>query len=228
MVKNYTLRAVAEIAEKNVKAILIACHSATSAAIVQVREKYQNSGKKIPVIGMEPAIKVGLKMIVNNQRENRILLLSTQLTKKGEMLFNLLRKYDVKNRVDTIVLSELVAYAEHMVFCGEEINQYFSKKILSLNLNQYGAIVLGCTHFVWYKELLQNLLPKHIKVVDGNEGTVRQLKNRLKDGGALSKRNDLPEILMHFTGKVNDVQLHTVEQEIGRPVSLTSACVSKR
>ena len=48
-------------------------------------------------------------------------------------------------------------------------------------MNKYGTIVLGCTHFVFYKNLFKKIIPDHIDVIDGNIGTVNNLKNILNN-----------------------------------------------
>ena len=62
------------------------------------------------------------------------------------------------------------------------------------------SIVLGCTHFIFYKKKLQELVPEHVEVIDGNQGTVSHLKDILteknllnKSGGTIEWKNTLED-----------------------------------
>lgn len=195
IVKNLTMKSIENIIKYDVKAIVLACNTATSAAGMEFRKDYA-----IPIIGMEPAIKPALTVTQSKTKSNRVLLLSTPLTMKGDKLTNLLEVVDNDNRVDCLALPELVIYAEEMDFASQRVVNYIKEKILNLNLEQYGAIVLGCTHFIWYRELLRKLLPHNIGIFDGNEGTLHYLQYILSKSDCLEKKSDSQNVILHFTG----------------------------
>ena len=209
--RDLTLKSIEDISSYGVKAVVLACNTATSAAAEELRGRYS-----FPVLGMEPAIKPALSEIQNNGKSNRVLLLSTLLTMKGEKLLKLIDNIDTDKRVDCLPLSELVEFAEKMDFSGPEVIKYIEQKILQLELDQYGAVVLGCTHFIWYKELLKKMLPAHIKIFDGNMGTLMLLQRTLKDSNLLlTEENKNREILLHFTKGIDDEKKAVLEKELG-------------
>lgn len=216
-VKALTLEAVAGIvAAYDVKALVLACNTATSAAVAPLREIYDFS-----ILGMEPAIKPALTITQNNLNARRVLLLSTTLTMQSEKLAQNMRKIDPENRVDCIPLGGLVDFAEAMQFAGLPVTEYLKVKVLNLHMEHYGAVVLGCTHFIWYKDLLQKLLPAHVKLFDGNAGTLKHLRNTLARVNELAVSHNPPrEILLHFTGNIDNVKLETLIGKIKMPVKV--------
>lgn len=164
----YVNEVIEFLIDQKVEAIVIACNTATSIAVNLLRERYN-----IPIIGMEPAVKLALE----NSPRGKILVTATQLTLKEDKYKTLLNRIHGEKRVSSLALPELVTYAEAFIFDEDILIPYFKEKLSGYNLEDYSGIVLGCTHFVYFKKILEKMLPKHIKVYDGNEGTIRHLKS---------------------------------------------------
>lgn len=178
-VKAYIHQAMETIMQEEVKAIVVACNTATSMAISDLRKAYP-----IPVIGMEPAVKPAVE--INRASGKRILVLATPLTLKESKYKDLVRRVDSMHIVDSLPLPELVEHCEALNFDPKIMNAYFTKKFEAFDLNEYGTIVLGCTHYPFYKRILSELLPDHIRIIDGSEGTVNRLIQVLSDQDLLS------------------------------------------
>lgn len=170
MVKRYIHDAADFIIGKGVDALVIACNTATSIAIQDLRKAYD-----IPIIGMEPAVKPAVEIC----GDKRVIVLATPLTLKEDKFEDLVSKVDSDHIVDSLPLPELVNFAERFQFDEKEITKYLKEKLSKNDLDQYGTIVLGCTHFVYYRKIFRNILPGHIDIIDGNLGTIRHLKNIL-------------------------------------------------
>ena len=151
-----------------IKAVVVACNTATSVAINELRTRYP-----VPVVGMEPAVKPALEHVRESRK--RVLVTATPLTLKERKFEELVRRIDAERQVDVLPLPELVAFAENGAFTGPDVERYLEQKLRAYDLDEYGAIVLGCTHFVFYRELLRGMLPGHIRLFDGNAGTVNRL-----------------------------------------------------
>lgn len=174
-VKSYIHQAMEAIMlEEEVKAVVVACNTATSLAITDLRKKYS-----IPVIGMEPAVKPAVE--ISRSSGKRILVLATPLTLKESKYKDLVRRVDSEHIVDSLPMPELVEYCEALNFDAEIMSAYFSKKFETFDMNEYGTIVLGCTHYPFYKEILSDLLPEHMQIIDGSTGTVNRLIQVLDD-----------------------------------------------
>lgn len=177
-VLGYVKASVQTILKEDVKALVIACNTATSIAVAELRKEYP-----IPIIGMEPAVKPAVEM--NRANGKRVLVLATPLTLKQSCYAALISRVDDHGSVDSLPLPELVHYCEQLNFDRAEMSEYFNRELSSFNLDIYGTVVLGCTHYPFYKEILRELLPSHIQLIDGSQGTVRRLKQVLSERNLL-------------------------------------------
>jgi glutamate racemase len=175
-VKAYILESVARMMGEGIDALVVACNTATSIAITELRERYS-----LPIVGMEPAVKPAVEM--NRATGKRVLVFATPLTLQLPKYYALVSRVDDMGIVDSLPLPELVHYCESLQFDKFIMNEYFRAKLASYDLDQYGIIVLGCTHYPFYKNILRELLPAHIEIVDGNVGTVKRLSALLNRYG---------------------------------------------
>lgn len=156
------------LAEHPVKAIVIACNTATSVAIEPLRARYP-----FPIIGMEPAVKPALQAVRESRR--KVLVTATPLTLKEEKFRRLVGSLEAPEHIDSLALPGLVRLAEDGRFDGPEAIAYLQEQFVRYDWRSYGAIVLGCTHFVFFRDTIRRLLPDHVAIMDGNTGTVRQM-----------------------------------------------------
>lgn len=151
---------------QNVGAIVVACNTATSVAVRKMREKYS-----LPIIGMEPAIKVALDMFP----QKKVLVTATEITIRGEKIHKLINRLNAKNFVNLRALQKLVDFAERQEFNSVDVEKYLREEFAPYDFENFSSIVLGCTHFNYFKDTLRKILPLHMKILDGNAGTLNQL-----------------------------------------------------
>ena len=180
----YTDDAVRFMAGRGVKAVVVACNTATCAAIGYLRKKYP-----LPILGMEPAVKPA----VEEDGAGRVLVVATPVTVRGEKLKGLISRVDGRHRVDTLALPELVAFAENGEFSSPRVRAYLAEKFRPYRLEEYSALVLGCTHFNYFKDTFRELLPKKTVIIDGSAGTVNHLEAVLRQSGAFEKNSGAVE-----------------------------------
>lgn len=198
-VKKHIFDAVEFIVNQGVKAIVIACNTATSVAIEDLRARYS-----IPIIGMEPAVKPAIEKNTNTNK--RILVTATALTIKEEKLQNLISKLDSDNIVDLLPLPGLVQFAENLEFREAYVLPYIKDQLSKYELDKYETIVLGCTHFPYYKDMFRKLFSKDINIIDGSNGTTKNLKRILEEKNQINEGNG--QISFYNSG-------FKVEDEIG-------------
>ncbi|MNP24549.1 Glutamate racemase 2 [compost metagenome] len=133
---------------------------------------------------MEPAVKPAVE--INRPTGKRVLVFATAITLKESKYIDLVRRVDDKNIVDSLPLPELVEFCEALNFDTKVIKEYFMNKLESYDLDEYGTVVLGCTHYPFYKRILMELLPEHIQIIDGSNGTVKRLTQILKANSLFS------------------------------------------
>lgn len=167
-VRAFVFEAVEKMVLEGIDALVIACNTATSIAINELRERYS-----FPIVGMEPAVKPAVEM--NRATGKRVLVFATPLTLQMPKYYALVSRVDQNGIVDSLPLPELVPYCESLQFDRAVMAGYFRAKLASYNLDDYGIIVLGCTHYPFYIDILREILPPHIEIINGNAGTVRRL-----------------------------------------------------
>ena len=152
----YVSDAFSFLMTKDVKAIVVACNTATSVAVRELRHQY-----KIPIIGMEPAAKKALDM---DTERNRVLVIATPITVRGHKIKELIEKYDTESLVDLLAMPDLVEFAEHMDFSSPAVEDYICQQFAPYDFSKYANLVLGCTHFNYFKETLRRILPDHVRL----------------------------------------------------------------
>ena len=170
-------RAINFLTERGAEAIVIACNTATAAAAKSLREKYPS----LAIFGMEPAINEAAKKI----KDGQILATATPLTLKGRKYNNLLDKTGAKTRTLSLPMPLLVRLAERDFFHGKkracpDADLYIKQAIESAS--EISAIVLGCTHFVYFKESFKKYLPDGCPIFNGISGTANHVVRTLSLG----------------------------------------------
>lgn len=161
--------------ERQVKAIVIACNTATSAAAEYLRAKYPD----IPVIGMEPA----LKPAVETLDEGAVLVLATEMTLREEKFLNLCDRIAKERVVLKQACPDFVSLVEEGNVEGSEVEKVIRECLSQVNLRGVKAIVLGCTHFVFLRQAVSNVVGPDVGIFDGNYGTIKHLLDVLESRG---------------------------------------------
>ncbi len=171
-VRGFVLDAADFLIRQGAGVLVVACNTATSVAIEDLRQKYD-----IPIIGMEPAVKPA----VENHKDKRILVTATELALKLDKLKKLITRLDCEDIVDLLPLPGLVRFAENMTFDDDAVYAYLKDELSRFDMKQYQTVVLGCTHFIYFKPVFEALLGPDIDIIDGNTGTVNKLVATLAD-----------------------------------------------
>ena len=195
--KEEVLRCVHEVVSillrQQVKALVIACNTATSAAAATLRQELT-----IPVIGMEPA----LKPAQASRRDGQILVMATPLTLKEEKFERLMAQYgEGAVKVPCPGLMELV---ERDDVPGAE--RYLRRLFARYDLPRVDAVVLGCTHYVFLRSMIRAMLPERIILTDGNVGTARQLQRMLANRELLSDTGE-GQVILQTSGSQADLDM---------------------
>ncbi len=173
-IRRLTWDIVDKLLARNVKAIVIACNTATSAAAADLRAKLT-----IPVLGLEPA----LKPAVRYAGERRIAVLATEATIKLDKYHLLLERFG-RNTV-SIPCPDLVEFVERGDTGSDALLEALKRR-LNPDGEKIAAVVLGCTHYVWLRPAIRKVLPD-AAVFDGNDGLARHLRDILAEGHLLNE-----------------------------------------
>ena len=174
-VRALTMNAAQMLYTRGIKALVVACNTATAAAIADLREKYPD----IVIIGIEPA----LKMATDRFPTGCVGIMATQVTLREEKLELLVERFP-EAKVERIPAPGLVELVEQGKAESDE-TEMLLRQILAPYLGKLDAIVLGCTHYPFVKSTVSKILGKQVKVLDGGEGTARQTRRCLEERGWL-------------------------------------------
>ena len=181
--------------KKGVKAIVMACNTATSAAVRLMRSEYQ-----IPVISIEPAVKPALETSYSGD----IIVLATEGTISQPRYHELLKRLGAEDRVINVPCRGLVTLIEKGNLNGEEMKDYIRCIFAPFHSDQVDTVVLGCTHYSFIKENIKDFLYKNLRgkrqVIDGNAGTVKQLRHVLEEKNLLSENKKKGKVRFYSSG----------------------------
>lgn len=179
-VRRLAFAIVNDFVRKGVKAVVIACNTATSAAVDALREQFS-----IPIIGMEPALKVACDR--GHGVPQHVIVAATPLTLRERKFAKLMARFNADNVIYKQPCPALVEIVEHGQLDDHELVErtlhgYFDQ----YDLETIDSVVLGCTHFPFFREYFRRLMPSSTAIIDGNEGTVRHLRVVLEALGKLA------------------------------------------
>ena len=170
-VQKLTLAGAEKMMAQGLKALVVACNTATAAAIHDLRQKYP----ELIVIGIEPA----LKPAVDQFPGGRIGVMATEVTLREGKFDNLLHRFDSEATVYKIPAPGLVELVESGKADSGEADALLSE-ILHPYMGKLDALVLGCTHYPLAARAIRRVLGPRVVLLDGGEGTARETKRRLE------------------------------------------------
>lgn len=165
------------VREYPLKALVVACNTATAATIGALRAKYP----QLIVIGIEPA----LKLAADKFPGGRIGVMATEVTLREEKFDALMHRFDAGCTVEKIPAPGLVELIESGRADSAE-TEALLEKILAPYRGKMDALVLGCTHYPFVATAISRVLGKEVALLDGGEGTARETKRRLSEAGLLN------------------------------------------
>ena len=157
--------------ENKCKLIVIACNTATTNAIQELRADYD-----IPFIGIEPAIKPA----ANNSKTQVIGILATKGTLNSE-LFNKTAEMFHETKIIEQVGYGLVQLIEDGNLNSPEMTQLLESYLRPMIDANIDYLVLGCSHYPYLIPQIKKILPEHIQIIDSGEAVARQTQNILRE-----------------------------------------------
>ena len=182
-----------KLIELNCKIIIIACNTSTTNSIKKLREKIA-----IPIIGIEP----GLKPAINYTKTKNIGILATEKTLGSKLFFETLNQ----NRIDDIHIHEQIGYElvnliEEGSHSKQNLYKILDKYLVPMINKKIDCLVLGCTHYNHIKDIIEEIIPEDIKIVDTIAPVNKRVLNILKSNNILNKATNKRTIKIFYNGK---------------------------
>ncbi len=200
--------------DQGVKAIVIACNTATAEAATQLRQTLD-----VPVIGLEPAIKPAAQV----SKSGIIGVLATQRTINSKRLLGLTERYANNNKVLAQACPGLVERVEACELTGEATSQLLDKYISPLLQQGVDALILGCTHYPFLIPAIRKITGEEIQILETGKPVAEQLQRILKqnklerliieyENGTQKKLSDYKPKLSFYNSSTNKQHLHTMQK----------------
>lgn len=170
-IREISLRHIDSLINSGAKAVVVACNTATSVAIDDIRHKYSD----IPIIGIEPA----LKPAIFDASNKTIIVMATPITLSEHKFLDSMKKYSAMAKIIPLACPELARLIENGITSGEIMDEYLCKLFAPVKTEHVDAIVLGCTHYPFAKQSILSAFDHDVKIYDGAGGTARETKRRI-------------------------------------------------
>lgn len=195
-----TENVVKHLLDRNVKAIVIACNTSTSAAASVVRAGHPD----IPILGIEPALKPAAK----EHAGKKLLVMATAATLRLKKFQKLEHSLEGQAQFIPLVCSGLADLVEKGDPDSAEMKEYL-QKVLGPYVGKVDGVVLGCTHYPFVARQIEEVLGGDVPLFDGAAGTARQLRRRLTQENLLNEQNGPGDIILESSlGTKEEIALY--------------------
>ena len=174
-VRDLTFAAAERLMQIGIKALVVACNTATSAAISELRNAYP----KLIIIGIEPA----LKLAADKFPGGKLGVMATPMTLREEKFSRLMERFQESCEIYRIPAPGLVELIESGRADSPETEALL--RDLFVPYPHLDALVLGCTHYPFAGQAISRVLGDDVALLDGGDGTARETRRRLKEAGLL-------------------------------------------
>jgi glutamate racemase len=179
------------LVDRGVKAIVVACNTATAGALDLLRERIA-----LPIIGLEPAVKPATALTVTG----KIAVLSTPVTSRSPRLADLLGRYGVGLDIRSIGMPGLADRVEAGEGDSAEVVEQLREVITPLVADGVDTIVLGCTHYPFLAATLAAIAGDAVRVVDSSNAVARRVRDLLISGHNLAPPPRLGTFVLETSG----------------------------
>lgn len=165
--------------EQNSKIIVVACNTATTNAIKELRAKYD-----VPIIGIEPAIKPA----AIHTKTKSIGILATKGTLSSELFYKTVSNLEGINVIEQVGYDLVKLIEEGKIDSNEiiELLKIYLQPMIEANIDY---LVLGCSHYPYLVPQIKKILPESVKIIDSGEAVARQTKLVLEKNDLLNNSN---------------------------------------
>ena len=177
---NFTRQDIAFLLEHNVKYIICACNSASSAALDELKEQYD-----IKMIGV---IEPGAKAAVAKTKNNRIGIIGTKATINSNIYAKIIHDINPELKVFSLACPLFVPLAEEG-YIDKEATYYIARDYLQTMLDvEVDTLVMGCTHYPLLRKVIADIMGDEVTLIDSGEETAKAAFQILTDMKLLNRQ----------------------------------------
>ncbi|MSQ15346.1 MAG: glutamate racemase [Dehalococcoidia bacterium] len=194
-VLSLSISAVEFLLSKRSKLIVVACNTASAAALSELRQQF-----KIPFVGVVPAIKPASLQT----RSGKIGVIATEGTLHAEMFQGLVEQFASGLEVVTVACPLLVEFVEEGRVGGPELELALHSYIDPILESGADTLVLGCTHYSFLKEAVERIAGPEVAVLETSKPVAKQVQRLLQENDLLSETADHGLITYYASGDLEN------------------------
>jgi len=179
--------------EQGAKLIVIACNTASAAALHDLREMFPS----VMFVGMEPAVKPAVEIT----KTGKIGVLATPMTFKGELYASLVARFAHEVDIFQSTCPGLVEQIEAGHINTPETRSILEKALQPMLEGGMDTVVLGCTHYPFVIPVIQAIAGAEVSIVDPAPAVARQVRRLLAQDGLLNPTGEVGNVSFYTSGK---------------------------
>ena len=203
--------------EHQIDALVVACNTATSAAISHLRQRYP----ELIIVGTEPAIKPAIE----STRSGAVGVLATPATLQGDKYQKLADMLVTQKAVKLYeqACPGLVEHIENSTLHSEQSRRLLQEWLAPMKEGGVDTIVLGCTHYPLAKAAIAQIMGEEVTFLDAGEAIAKRLLTLLEEQGHTNSGHTTVHI-----GTTGDIDIETVKNLISQPTTLTKVTIDPK
>jgi len=178
--------------ERDAKLIVVACNTASAAALKYLREKFPD----VPFVGMEPAVKPAAE----TTQTGKVGVLATPATFQGALYASVVERFANGVELFQNTCNGLVQQIELGDLNGSETHRILEDALHPMLEKNIDTVVLGCTHYPFVIPLIQEIVGEKVRVIDPAPAVARQVKRLLEAGWSKSELSERGEVRFYTSG----------------------------
>src|SRR5512138_2897685 len=184
--------------EQGAKIIVVACNTASAAALKYLREKFP----AIQFVGMEPAVKPA----VEYTHTGKVGVLATPATFQGALYASVVERFAHGVELFQNACPGLVQQIEQGNLHGRETRRILEEALLPMLEKNIDTVVLGCTHYPFVIPLIQRIVGENVRVIDPAPAVARQTERLLEANGLRHPSHRRGEIHLYTSGDPEELK----------------------
>ena len=184
--------------ERNAKIIIVACNTASAAALKYLREKFP----AVQFVGMEPAVKPAAEIT----QTGKVGVLATPATFQGALYASVVERFANGVELFQNTCNGLVQQIEQGNLTGDKTRKILEDALYPMIEKNIDTVVLGCTHYPFVIPLIQEIVGEKARVIDPAPAVAKQVKRLLEAGGMRNDSSNVGQIKFYTSGDPNELK----------------------
>jgi len=197
-IRNFSEAITNFLLERNAKIIVVACNTASAAALKYLREKFPD----VQFVGMEPAVKPAAE----HTQTGKVGVLATPATFQGALYASVVERFANGVELFQNTCNGLVQQIEQGNLHGEETRQILEDALTPMLEKNIDTVVLGCTHYPFVIPLIEQIVGDNVRVIDPAPSVAKQVRRVLEAKGMKNESNARGNVMFYTSGDPEELK----------------------